>query len=260
MKYKMNGGNMQLREIKPLTDTGLVKAVYSTIDNSSWHCNEEKDYDNYKEYAQELGLDAGRMIRIPQTHSSKVRVVSDCHAGEGIIRPVSVEGYDGMVTNVSKLILTTVEADCVPVYMLDPVKKVIAMVHSGWRGTAGLITVDAINTMVKEYGSSCEDILVCLGPCICGKCYEVGGEIREDFLKNYSYLETERFFIKRESLEDNKFSLDIPRAIKMSVINAGIRECNFYDAPCCTYESLDLCSWRRDKDVSLRMLTGIMLV
>ena len=152
--------------------------------------------------------------------------------------------------------LCTVEADCVPVYILDPKHPAIGMVHSGWKGTASHIVVRAIEKMMKTYGSKANDILVAFGPCICGNCYEVGSELRDEFAANYHADEIEAIF---KPAQDDKYMLDLKKAIRISLKWTGIRGENIFDTGRCTKESADLCSWRRDNPVMKSMLTGIML-
>lgn len=243
--------------IKELEKAGPVTAVYSTSTVCRWPSfetgDEKADYDRA---AEEFGVTPSDLIRLPQVHSSKIRVIRKEHAGEGVVRRVSVEGFDGMITDEPGIVLCTVEADCVPVYLYDPVRSVIGMVHSGWKGSAGEISADAINKMIGEFGSDPGDILALIGPCICGNCYEVGGELKDDFLINFTTDEVESFFAPREN---GKFLLDLKCAIRLTFKRAGITKEHVYDTGVCTFESSDICSWRRDKDKMARMLTAIML-
>lgn len=87
---------------------------------------------------------------------------------------------DGIITKNTSLIPTVTVADCMPVYLWDPVTKVFGIVHSGWKGTG--IAVDAMNLAAKEYGSRIQDFCVILGPHIQDCCYIVNEE-RADFFK-----------------------------------------------------------------------------
>ncbi|MCR4788628.1 MAG: peptidoglycan editing factor PgeF [Lachnospiraceae bacterium] len=249
-------------QLNELERYGGVTALYSTREACRWPSFEDKPLGDiaeadYVRAATEFGVCTDDLIRIPQVHSAKVRRIRKENAGEGIMRPVSVTGYDGMVTDEKGIVLCTVEADCVPVYLYDPVKKVIGMVHSGWKGTAGRISADAIRMMREDLGCSSSDIVAVIGPCICEKCYEVGGELKDGFLKEFSPSEVDGFFMPKEN---GKYLLDLKSAIKLTLIKCGIREENISDTNVCTFESEDICSWRRDADKAARMLTAIMLV
>lgn len=90
---------------------------------------------------------------------------------------VQLEGADGHVTSTPGVLLTVTVADCIPVYLMDPVRRAVGLLHSGWRGTAGGILRVGVERLVEVAGSSVSDIVVHCGVGICGKCYEVGSEV-----------------------------------------------------------------------------------
>jgi YfiH family protein len=108
-----------------------------------------------------------------QVHRAEVFV----HRGRAAPGIMVMDGFDGHATAVPGLLLTAGVADCVPVSLVDPERKAIAMVHSGWRGTAAGIVEKAIAILTGDLGSSLEDLVMHCGPAICGKCYEVGPEV-----------------------------------------------------------------------------------
>lgn len=89
---------------------------------------------------------------------------------------VVLEGVDGHATDVSGILLAITAADCVPVYLVDPVRRAVALVHAGWRGTAGRILARGLETLVAR-GSLVDNVLVHCGVGICGRCYEVTSEV-----------------------------------------------------------------------------------
>lgn len=257
MKYLKNRGTwIDNVTIDELESTGLVKAFYTTIENHAWKYGKDGSSDNVSRLEKTVGIDTDHMIMLNQTHTDQIRVVTSSDGGEMVNRPLTKEGFDGMITNEKGLLLCTVEADCVPVYILDPVKKAIGMVHSGWRGTAGLISSNAVNLMKREYGSNPEDLITVIGPCICRNCYEVGAELMEEFSNTYDVSEIERIFIPKEN---GKYNLDLIKAIRIALGKCGVREDNIKDTGVCTFESDNLCSWRRDNPIMRSMLTAIML-
>lgn len=92
---------------------------------------------------------------------------------------VTVEGMDGHLTGTDGILLLVTVADCIPVYLIDPVKRVAALLHSGWRGTAGSMLSVGVAAMVEGFGSSVLDIVMHCGIGICGSCYEVGSEVMD---------------------------------------------------------------------------------
>lgn len=243
------------KSIKRLDDTGLVKTIYTLKGWNEWPSNDFDKINLYADVAKIFDIAPDNMLRIPQSHTANVRIINYENTGEGITQNAS-EGYDGMITNIPQIMLCTVEADCVPVYILDPVNKAIGMIHSGWKGTANKISVNAIRLMQQTYNSNPNDLIICLGPCICGNCYEVGEELINEFKPNFDTQKIESFFTK---INSNKYLLNLPQAIKFSLLEAGVLNKNITLPTECTFENSSLCSWRRDKDKTARMLTGIIL-
>jgi polyphenol oxidase len=91
---------------------------------------------------------------------------------------IQVEGIDGWTTTTRGILLTVTIADCIPVYLIAPGKGV-ALLHGGWRGTAGGILRRGFNLLKATTGISSAGILMHSGVGICGACYEVGSEVLE---------------------------------------------------------------------------------
>jgi YfiH family protein len=113
----------------------------------------------------------GAVILGNQVHQTRV----EWH--EGGRGWVQIDGVDGHATSTPGLLLTVTVADCIPVYLVDPVKRAIALLHSGWRGTAGGILREGVRTLVEGAGSAPSDIIMHCGVGICAECYEVGSEV-----------------------------------------------------------------------------------
>ena len=108
---------------------------------------DEEEYNiavnSYKILCRELGLDYGNIVKTNQTHTKNVKQVNEKSNG---IEPdfSKYKDTDGLITNQQSLILATTNADCILLLFYDPVKKVIANVHSGWKGTLQRISVETI--------------------------------------------------------------------------------------------------------------------
>jgi YfiH family protein len=87
-----------------------------------------------------------------------------------------LQGWDGHATAHPGIFLAVSAADCIPVYIADPVRRAVALVHAGWRGTAGRILSKGIAELTAR-GSRVENLAVHCGVGICGSCYEVGPEV-----------------------------------------------------------------------------------
>lgn len=108
-----------------------------------------------------------------QTHGVQV---ARTEAGEGWIQ---LEGVDGHVATASGILLTVTVADCVPVYLVDPGGRGIALLHAGWRGTAGGILERGLRLLCGSTGSHVSSVVMHCGVGICGSCYEVGREVMD---------------------------------------------------------------------------------
>jgi purine-nucleoside/S-methyl-5'-thioadenosine phosphorylase / adenosine deaminase len=95
---------------------------------------------------------------------------------EGGLGWIQVEGTDGWVTTTPGVLLTVTVADCVPVYLTVPGRG-IALLHAGWRGTAGGILDRGLRALLVASGATEADVAMHCGVGICGNCYEVGSEV-----------------------------------------------------------------------------------
>ncbi len=92
------------------------------------------------------------------------------------------------------ILLTIRIADCLPVLLVDPRKRVVAAIHSGWRGALARIIEKSVGDMRLTYGSDPQDLIASLGPSIRACCYDVGEEVVEGFYGKFA--NADRFFQK----------------------------------------------------------------
>ena len=212
----------------------------------------------YEELAKKFNIKTSDLVRIPQGHSSNIRIVTRDVAGEGVIRE-EIDGYfDGAITNEKGIMLLTIQSDCTPVFILDKKNEAIAMIHSGWRGTVQNITNKAISLMEEKYGTKKSDLLIYFGPSICGNCYEVGEELIDEFKKILNNDGLKSVFVKIDDKKD-KYYLDVTEAIRLTLINNSILDTQISRSKFCTFHSNIFNSWRRDRVKEKQMLTGIIL-
>ena len=256
---------MKYLNINNFDSTGLVKTFMVPKDQARWRIYshnvkaEMEDLKYYKELGESFNILPDAMIRVPQGHSTNIMLAKKEDAGKGVVKMEIDGSCDGAITNEKGIMLLTIEADCTPVYILDPVKKAIGMVHSGWRGTVGKITQNAIDLMIKNYGTDKNDILIHFGPAICGKCYEVGMDLIPEFKKILECDDVHKIFIPIPD-KPEKYLLDVTEGIRLSLLRYGIKGENMTRSKYCTYHSNIFNSWRLEKDNTRQMLTGIMLV
>ena len=145
-----------------------------------------------------------------------------------------VQGVDGLVTNQRGVALFATFADCYPIVLWDPVMRSAGLAHAGWRGTVAGIAKAAVKAMHDEYGSAPENIRAGIGPGICGRCYEVGGEVAEQFDARFVTPSGDRFL------------LDLAAANRAQLEEAGVADVHVLGL--CTKETDFLPSHRRTPD------------
>ena len=227
-----------------LEDTGLVShcfttriggvsdGVFESLNVSYTRGDRKENVDeNLKRLYVAMDFSQDKTVSGHQVHKTEVLDVDyDC-CGK------SITGYDGYITDKPGIVLCTFHADCVPLFFLDPVKKVIALSHSGWRGTAGRIAEATISKMNKLYGCSPEDILAAIGPSIGKCCFQIDRPVVEEF---YRKIEFSKEYIEEDKSADGYFKADLWGINKRLMTEAGIIDKNIEVTDKCTMCSPDL--------------------
>ena len=195
--------------------------------------------ENRKIFFAKLGLFEENVAIQKQTHSDVVRYVTK----GGIVGE-----SDAMITDKKNLGLAIGIADCTPIFIYDPENKVIAAVHSGWRGTAKRILEKTVLKLISQYNSKLEKLVTYIGPSISQKNYEVGEKVADLFHNKYKIE------------KDGKYLLDVASANYDMLINSGLQGHNIERSNLCTYEEKDsLHSYRRDGKKSGRSMGVIVM-
>ena len=195
----------------------------------------EKVDENYRRMGGALGISPDQMVMSVLVHGTVVRRVTAADAGKGITRGSDFDGCDGLITDEPGLALVCRYADCIPLFFLDPVKRAIGLSHSGWRGTAGRMARSTIEAMTKAFGTDPADLIACIGPGICGSCFEVGPEVAEEFARNFEDCDA---FIRRKY--EDKYLVDLPAFNRIAMIEAGVLPERIEAAELCTCCNPDL--------------------
>lgn len=171
----------------------------------------ENVLENFRRFSMAAGFSPDHIICSDQTHTANIRLVHKNDCGAGISRPLPWNEIDGLITNEPGCVLTTFYADCVPIFLADPVHRAIGLCHSGWRGTVRKISQKAILAMQEDFGSRPEDLLAQIGPSICRESYEVSRETAEKFDWKFS-----------KKKDNGKYLLDLWEANRDILLMAGI--------------------------------------
>lgn len=217
---------------------GVSKGCYASMNLSFTRGDKEENVrENFRRMAEVLGVRCADMVFSQQTHTANVRVVTEADRGMGIMRPLEYSDVDGLVTNVRGICLVTFYADCVPLFFVDPVHRVIGLSHSGWRGTVGKIGKATVELMKKAYGCEPENILAAVGPSICQDCYEVSEEVIEQFKSNFRQEDWGSLFYRKEN---GRYQLDLWKANELIFKEAGILEEHIAVTNICTHCNSDV--------------------
>lgn len=183
--------------------------------------DEEAVFENYRRMAEALKIRPESIVCSDQTHTTNILTVGKEHCGMGIYRERSYKDIDGLITNEPGVTLATFYADCVPLYLVDPVHKAIGLAHSGWRGTVGKIGKKMVEAMEQAYGTCPEDLVTAIGPSICQDCYEVSEDVALAFRGAYS--EEILGTILAEGKKPGKYQLNLWEACRQNFLEAGVK-------------------------------------
>lgn len=245
-----NTDSVPYLEYPMLKDTGIVRHGFSTrlggvsegyyaSMNLSFDRGDRKEAvaENFRRIGEALGVRCEDMVLSRQTHTTNVRIVTDADRGKGITRERDYTDVDGLVTNVPGICLVTSYADCVPLFFVDPVKKVIGLSHSGWRGTVGKIGRKTVELMHERFGSDPADILAAVGPSVCMDCYEVSGDVIGKFKEAFSENWWDQLFYEKP---DGKYQLDLWKANELIFQESGILPEHIAVTNICTHCNSDI--------------------
>lgn len=193
---------------------------------------EGKVLQNWHRLAMAFSIPLEDFLTLNQVHGNDIFVIKPF----GDYYPADRKlDYDAIVTNRTNLAICIKTADCVPIFLVDRIRKVIAVVHAGWRSTALSITAKVIHLLIDKYHCSPHDTLAAIGPAIGKCCFDLDSTAANDFRKQKNH-EAFLFPGKRQ----NKYSIDLTEANRRQIMNCGIPESNIDVSDICTSCRQDL--------------------
>ncbi len=219
--------------------------------------NVEAVMENHRRFAKALGYDESKLVFSNQVHLTNFHKVTKEDCGKGITRESDILEIDGLVTNEPGIPLITFYADCVPLFFYDPIKQVIAMAHSGWKGTVERIGAKMVSYMEAEYGSKPEDIICAIAPSICHKCYEVSEDVALRFLEVFGDGYGEDLLYKKEN---GKYQLNLHKACEITLLEAGITSEHLDITDICTCCNSEFLFSHRASNGMRGNLAGVMML
>ena len=213
---------------------GVSKGIFSTMNMSFMRGDDKSDVlENIGRFSASAGFLTEQIVMPHQCHTTNIRVVGKEDCGCGVTKPGCKEEIDGQITSEKNVVLYCMGADCVPVFIVDTVKKVISAVHAGWKGTVDDIAGAAVKRMADEFNCDPKDMKAVIGPSICMDCFEVGEEVAERFANRYSLMnkdpdDTVSGIIRPASGEagnnpTGKYYINLWEANRKNLIGAGLK-------------------------------------
>ncbi|MDA3862220.1 MAG: peptidoglycan editing factor PgeF [Melioribacteraceae bacterium] len=193
--------------------------------------DDERVKSNRRLFFESLGLKTDNVAYQNQIHSDIIKTTG--YGG-------SVGDSDAIITPRKGIGIAVSMADCIGIFIYDRVEKVIAGIHSGWRGTKHQIVKKTLMQLKNEFDCEPENLFVYIAPSISQKNYEVGKEVAQQFLEKYLIPKAE------------KYLLDVAQVNYDMLVNFGIPKSQIEKSGLCSFDESYIHSFRRDKSESGR--------
>lgn len=203
--------------------------------------------ENRAKFLSSLGVNYRDLVCAKQVHGRDVLLAGEADRGKGALDYASsVESRDGFITAEKGLPVAVLTADCLPVFICDPLREAVGILHAGWRSTEQNICARGIELMRESFGSKAGDIVAGFGPCIRACCFEV----EKGFKSNFSF---------GLSARGGKVFMDIALVNRRQLMECGVREENIFDSGVCTYSDEGYFSFRKEAQDAGRFISVVML-
>ncbi len=235
---------------------GVSQPPYNTL-NFGLHVGDRKAdvIENRRRFLKLFLLTPEDMVCCEQVHGNSVAIVGKDEQGRGAQEYyTSLPGYDAMVCRTRGIMLSTFYADCIPIYFFDPSQRVIAIAHSGWKGTMGKIAVQTLRVMQTEFGCSPENTEVFIGPGIGNCCFQIGEDLAKQVKEEFPGQNGILKYVY------NKYTWNLQLTIRLMLQDNGVRPENIIDCGLCTVCNPEVFfSYRREQGETGRMAAVIGL-
>jgi YfiH family protein len=207
---------------------------------------------NWKVIAETFNLQVGQFFVVNQVHGDRILIID--HTNIALINRQRHQ-VDAIVTDRPGLAIGIKTADCVPVFLADTARRIIGVVHAGWRGTSLNISAKTVTAFAETFSSQPADMLAVIGPAIGICCYEVDDAVFNAVTGDGIWKSA--FIPCREK---GKWMLDLPSANRRQLLQAGIPPANVFSSDICTSCRKDIFfSHRGDGGNTGRQINFMML-
>lgn len=238
---------------------GVSESHFSNL-NLSYNVGDREDHivENRKRILDVLNIDYRNTVSAQQVHKDKIVLARKEDKGKGALKySDGMAETDALITDTPGMPLLLCYADCVPIFILDPIKKAIALIHGGRRGTELELTLKTLFKMKEIFETNPHSCLAAIFPSIGPCCYSIKEQNKID---DY-WFNKDKFNGEEVSKQDkNGRRLDLRKANYWQLIKGGLQEKNIFVNETCTADHPELFfSYRRDKGNTGRMAAIFML-
>jgi len=237
-------------------DGGVSKPPYDSA-NMGLHVGDDPAavIENRRHFCSAIGVDPDTLVCAEQVHGNRIAKITESDRGCGATSVSDIlAGVDGMLADVPGVPLAVFTADCVPLFLYEPAKKVVGIAHAGWRGTAAQIARALVETLQEHFDGDPELCRIALGPSAGPCCYEVGDVVVAAFRKKGQPVEQ----ILSAGIT-RKPHLNLWEANACQLEQCGVPRRNIVMPERCTVCSSTYFSCRRDGPITGRNMSIIML-
>lgn len=217
---------------------GVSNRSFGNMKFGRWE--ESEIIKNRQQFLNFLNIEMANSVFPRQIHSANVTIVSSKDRRRGSIEPkTAIPATDGLITQEKNLFLSVTVADCLPVLIYDPILKICAVIHAGWRGIIGQIMPQAVGKF-KNFGSDPHNLVVGIGPGICQKHFVCKKDVLSFFLDSYP---------SATMVRNNDGYVDLKKAVLIDLKKHGLSQNNIEISSICTVcENGTYGSFRKEKE------------
>ena len=244
---------IEVLQFKKLLEYPNIKHAYA-LKNLNFRRYEgtKSRYPEYEKLLRAIEIDPKTLVKPDQKHTDNIlEIYQKQNQDAPDIYLEYLEGVDATITKEYNITLASTNADCILMLLYDPIKNVIANVHSGWRGTFQKISQKVVKKMKSNYECKAEDILCFICPSIRMCHFEVEEDVKNPCEEIFEYTNRLDEIIQVGRIVDNvqKYNIDTVLINKIILIEEGIKEENIYDS--------NICSVCKSEKVHSRRVEGI---
>jgi polyphenol oxidase len=232
---------------------GVSRPPYNSLNLGTTTLDQQHNVEgNRSLLARAFGVNQEALVTVRQVHGSDILVIDEPNEDNSHFLTLEC---DAIITNQPGILIGVCVADCVPVLLLDPVKRVAAAVHAGWQGTASELVSKTVRAMTSQFDCTPATLQAAIGPCISQCCYEVDAPVKQAFSQTGLSWDT-----LAVPAGEGKWRLDLATANRELLASAGVPVSAIQVADmcvCCQREQFF--SYRRDNGETGRQMGFIML-